>query len=350
MFLGNREQILSAIRSLIHAHDASYGVAVAFWGNGSETLIPHECAGRLICNLSHPGTNPYAVERVMAQPGIRIRQSSRLHAKVVVSSVGAVVGSANFSDAALGFEGQSLGLDEAGVLISPESGEFKQALDWFDSTWDKSVDIEACDLAKAKKNWGARGFPAEPIKKAKPQTDEVELQTITTHIPNEDRPELYESDLFDDKPLRPVKLNKKSSSIGTESSHKHENRLRMANADIQWIFDSLIGNRSGAEKLKSLPKDWRRYATSHAVNIIWTAIGEKAQTNIDGFPMVDDPQFIVERAKQLRTYDHVYNFLEKLADDDVRGVKDSVRWGAKAALGQITAPCFASRTLSRHSK
>ncbi|UVM36038.1 phospholipase D family protein [Pseudomonas sp. B21-017] len=350
MFLGSREQILSAIKDLIQAPDADYGVAVAFWGNGSEALIPRQGAGRLICNLSHPGTNPYAVERIMAQPGIRMRQSSRLHAKVVVSNAGAIVGSANFSDAALGFEGQALGWNEAGVLLDPERDEFKQALDWFESTWDKAAEIEATDLVAAKEIWSARGFPDKPVKEDEPKTEEAEVQTVRAPMPNEDTPELYESDLFDDKPLKPVKLKKEFSSSSKESLPKYENKLRMANADIQWLFDNLISNRSEEEQLNGLPKDWRRYSTSHAANIIWIATGHKAQTNIDGFPVVGEPEFIVDRAKQLKTYDHVYNFLERLADEKVSGVKASVRYGAKEALRQITAPCLTSRTRSEPSK
>ncbi|MCL8332477.1 MULTISPECIES: phospholipase D family protein [Pseudomonas] len=317
MFLGSREQILSAIKNLIQAPDADYGVAVAFWGNGSEALIPRQGAGRLICNLSHPGTNPYAVERIMAQPGIRMRQSSRLHAKVVVSNAGAIVGSANFSDAALGFEGQALGWTEAGVLLDPERDEYKQVLDWFRSTWEKAAEVAETDLATAKENWKARGLPEAPVPLPSVSTSESKPE-VTIPEPSDRAPELYEEDIFEKKPFLRTSAN----------------QMRMVSDTLQGLFDeSVLGIECGSRDTK--PKDKERYASAHAAHILWTASGQISSTNIAGISVFRNPEDVAARSREMGTFDLVLSFIERLAHDTTLPVKPSIRYWAKIAHKQI---------------
>lgn len=109
-------------------------LAVAFIGSEWERLIGNYFGPiRLICWLTHPGTDPDAVRSLMLRKGTQVRQRTGLHTKVYLApELGAVVGSANLSHSALA-ERRGLPQCEAAVRVSDEL-LVKEIGNWFDSS------------------------------------------------------------------------------------------------------------------------------------------------------------------------------------------------------------------------
>ena len=99
----------------------SLDAAVAFVGRDWADIIgTFSGRVRVICWLSSPNTNPYAVDQMMTRKNICVRQLSAMHAKVYIlkgESPRCVVGSANLTGAALSEENAS-GQYEAAVEVS----------------------------------------------------------------------------------------------------------------------------------------------------------------------------------------------------------------------------------------
>jgi PLD-like domain len=152
-FLRNPPEIRKAIRNL--QDGKRLDLAVAFVGaDWHEMLSDYEGKLRLICWLSSTNTNPDSVEALMSRPNTDVRQRDAMHCKVYLSpSVGAVVGSANLSKAALAADDNS-GQDEAAVMITlpPIVAEIET---WFEDLWNDHETrlIEKADLAAAKDSW-----------------------------------------------------------------------------------------------------------------------------------------------------------------------------------------------------
>lgn len=130
--------------------------AVAFWGRGAEDRIPKAQIknAKLICNLESGGTNPFEISKLI-ESGAEVRMHPRLHAKVYVSSKGAIVTSANMSANGLGFEGsEQAHWIEAGTSLR----ETANVEEWFSRLWESKttepVTPEA--LKKAKEAWKLR--------------------------------------------------------------------------------------------------------------------------------------------------------------------------------------------------
>ena len=130
-------------------------IAVAFWGAQSESLFEGFSGEHLqiICNLSMGGSNPTIIEKLMTIENVEVRQLDQLHAKLVLSDNGMVVGSANMSANGLGFEGEeSDGFFELGVYIT-DSILLTDTAHWFDNKWNRARKISEQDIEVAKKKW-----------------------------------------------------------------------------------------------------------------------------------------------------------------------------------------------------
>jgi hypothetical protein len=118
-------------------------------------LGDHRRKLRVICWLSSTNTNPYAIEDMMKRhPNTELRQRDSMHCKVYVSpSIGAVVGSANLSKAALSEEEIS-GQDEAAISLTDPT-ILNQIEEWFGNLWNDphTRPIHESDLAAAKDSW-----------------------------------------------------------------------------------------------------------------------------------------------------------------------------------------------------
>ena len=106
-----------AIQQLFGDHRRRRVAVVAFVGVDADTYLPHPRGIQLYCWPKAGGTNPDAV-RSLIKLGVKAHFVDRLHAKVFwASGKGAVIGSANLTNNALG-DG---GLIEAAVYLPPGS-------------------------------------------------------------------------------------------------------------------------------------------------------------------------------------------------------------------------------------
>lgn len=132
--------------------------AVAFWGKGADTMICPRAGqrARLICNVDSGATNPQVIKALRDKPGVTIRQSDKLHAKVIAGAKKALVGSANFSANGLNLEGSEQSWwDEAG-LLTEDPGQIAAIHQWFAGQWDAARDISDKDLQLAQLRWSQR--------------------------------------------------------------------------------------------------------------------------------------------------------------------------------------------------
>jgi len=142
---------------LSDAQDVS--MAVAFWGAGSETIFKNYKGKppRIICNLALGGTNPKAIRELKKKwKGAEIRQLDNLHAKLVLTGSGMIVGSANISSNGLGLEdGETAGFRELGI-VSKDAKQLEAAHTWFAKLWKASDEIEESHLIDAQRAWEER--------------------------------------------------------------------------------------------------------------------------------------------------------------------------------------------------
>lgn len=162
------ERLQRAIGEILREDD--FICAVAFWGKGASARLSKREANakrpKIICNLETGGTNPYEIETLMGNASHsygEVRQSKNLHAKVFLAADRAVVGSANVSTNGLGIEGASAAKwIEAGVLIN-DPVQLKRISAWLETEWEKSEEIEASHLVKARDRWFRRQMASGPI-------------------------------------------------------------------------------------------------------------------------------------------------------------------------------------------
>ncbi|MFV3089357.1 phospholipase D-like domain-containing protein [Pseudomonas sp. GW6] len=132
-------------------------IAVAFWGQGAELLIPQ--AGkklRILCNLAMGGTNPKVIRDLRAYSSVEIKALNRLHAKVMIGDQRAIIGSANCSANGLNYEGDELkGWYEAGYRID-DVIQLEHMQAWFDSLWAEALPITESMLNDASRIWSQR--------------------------------------------------------------------------------------------------------------------------------------------------------------------------------------------------
>ena len=151
------ENYQEAINSVL-ATTGELFVAVAFWGRGAEQLFSASAARRLkiVCNLRSGATNPDTIEALRRYKNIQLRQHDRLHAKVMVSDSGAVIGSANLSCNGLNLEGEEVqGWEEAG-FFTREAEHIAETKQWFDTMWRESQAVTPDDLDAARRLWTQR--------------------------------------------------------------------------------------------------------------------------------------------------------------------------------------------------
>lgn len=147
-------------------------VAVAFWGEGSDALLalPGNKPVRVVCNLSSGGTNPEPIAQLLRQ-GVNVRQLDDLHAKVVLGTDAALVGSANFSTNGLQLEGPEVaGWSEAG-LMTTTGADLREIAQWFDAEWARACPIEVHDLKRALAAWKRRRAARPTVKQVKSLAD-----------------------------------------------------------------------------------------------------------------------------------------------------------------------------------
>ena len=128
-------------------------IAVAFWGRGALKLLGLKAGQdlQIICNLSHPGCNPFVVEELMRLK-IKVWSNPRLHAKIYVTDTLGILGSSNASSNGLTVEdGPALGWLEANVAGTAPSF-VKDVKDRFTEIMDDVVTtlVRPADIKRAK--------------------------------------------------------------------------------------------------------------------------------------------------------------------------------------------------------
>lgn len=158
---------LAEVKKLVQVSER-LDIAVAFWGEGSDALIVPATnrAARIICNLSSGGTNPTPIRKLI-ELGFVVKQQNDLHAKVILSTDVAIVGSANLSTNGLQLEGgESAGWSEAGVLVTT-SEELRDIARWFEAEWSRAREITTSHLDSAEAAWLLRRKARPKLKQAK---------------------------------------------------------------------------------------------------------------------------------------------------------------------------------------
>ncbi len=143
-FLSNPAHIRGAIGTLAR-ESKRMDLAVAFVGRDwNDSLANFQGNLRVICWLSSTNTNPRAVRQLIKRSNTKVRQRDGMHAKVYLTNLGVVVGSANLSAKALS-EMEQNGQDEAAVLLEDKIS--RDAIGkWFRTLWT------AADTRKITKN------------------------------------------------------------------------------------------------------------------------------------------------------------------------------------------------------
>lgn len=255
MFISSHEY-LGQLTALINASDR-LDIAVAFWGEASVSLL--QAAGdkpvRIICNLASGGTNPRPIKRLLEQ-GINLRQLDDLHAKVVLGTDKALVGSANFSTNGLQLEdSEAGGWSEAGLLTSSAT-DLRAIGQWFDAEWDRARPVEAADLERSLIAWEIRRANRPELRRAR---------TITDLKPAEVKDRQFYVIIWSEKPSEGASaIYEQVVSQATEKAHFEQSLLGKLDFYEGWpempkegVFLSFKSHLNGGYRCDGV---WRRMA------------------------------------------------------------------------------------------
>lgn len=134
-FLANTAEIRKAIHGLA-LNAESLDLAVAFIGPEWQRLLANYPGPiRAICWLTHPATDPDAVESLMNRENTFVKQRNGLHTKVYLApKLGAVVGSANLSRPALADLVNAPQCEAAALVEEPKL--VAEMSHWFSILWN----------------------------------------------------------------------------------------------------------------------------------------------------------------------------------------------------------------------
>ena len=127
--------------------------AVAFWSDtGVSKVFPRGVPknARIFCDISMGSTSADALEALQAPNNPNLRHSVRMHAKVFISNMGLVVGSANASASALGNGDGPASNTEAGIFHLPDTTAWESAVAWFDQFFKTSPKVSDEEVEWAK--------------------------------------------------------------------------------------------------------------------------------------------------------------------------------------------------------
>lgn len=231
-------------------------LAVAFWGDGAESLLPTGKRYRIICNLSKGGTNPSVIRKLMMYPRIDVKHSPALHAKVLVGPSGCLIGSANFSSSAIGFNSLPT-WQEVDVFLPSSDGRFNETQDWFWDQWRNAFPIREPDLRHAEQQWSLRKRLFDELSdQSSPAVESIGSKYVLT-----------ESDLF--KPFI-----------------TGQNKIRMASTSMEALFHLLEPDTD--KTMIRIP--------ALVSNILWTFYGQAISTKIPERLEFQLPAHVWERA------------------------------------------------------
>ena len=155
-FLPNPPSIRAALHGLSQK-SGKLDIAVAFVGSDWWDLLSNFSGRiRVVCWLSSTNTNPRAVADMIERGHIQVKQHDSMHAKIYLAPhLGAIVGSANLSKAALTHI-DTAGQSEAAVLVRDQVA-MSAITSWFQGLWTapETRKITKADLVSATRAWDA---------------------------------------------------------------------------------------------------------------------------------------------------------------------------------------------------
>lgn len=150
--------------------------AVAFLGGKAPEILGKK-GGRIICNLDSNGTNPNAVETLIAEKKFEVKKLSDLHAKIYIGDAYGIVSSSNLSANGLGLEDDEVnGWREAGYKVT-NNNEISRMREWFEVLWNDASVISEKDINLAKSKWleHRKNRPFQTSQKKKSFLEELKL-------------------------------------------------------------------------------------------------------------------------------------------------------------------------------
>jgi hypothetical protein len=130
--------------------------AVAFWGTGAAIKLFRNgrppVNARIICDLAMGGSNPKELRALGAPANKGLRHLPGLHAKVYLSDLGLITGSANASNNGIGFL-ETPGLIEAATFHPPKTDPYRAASHWFEAIWGQAQAVDEPALDRANTAW-----------------------------------------------------------------------------------------------------------------------------------------------------------------------------------------------------
>jgi hypothetical protein len=158
-FIAGRE--LTAVMRQTVKEGKEIKAAIAYWGADALKLLglnPRRSNVKAICCLQKGKSDP----AVVAKFEKRIRQNDRLHAKVLWTPVGAIVGSANASSNGLPEEeDRANSLIEAGIYVD-DANTLKSINSWFEAQFKRARHVTKRDLKLAKEARDQRVWGKSP--------------------------------------------------------------------------------------------------------------------------------------------------------------------------------------------
>lgn len=260
MLLASAIEIRSKLTELVSRQKPEDPIlaAVAYWGDGSQDLFPVNQDIRLLCRLEN-GTNPYAIKEFRKRNPDTVKQNPRLHAKIVITSNGAILSSANMSANGLWLDSQKNGWHEIGMLIKPETLEYSHLKAIFWELWcdENSEMVTRADIDRA-------------------------IQALS-----QDRHGNHETDRS---------LGGFINTSGQEVFFRHgeidlaRQNIKMASDKIERLLGEYIPDDRPQENSK---------IAAFAANVMWTALGREIENNLPPKRMFMDVCEVLERAKSI---------------------------------------------------
>ena len=274
IFLKDPPSIRKVIYELLSGKQLD--MAVAFVGADWEDMLgDYKGKVRVICWLSSTNTNPYAVRALRKRDQTTVKQRNSMHCKVYFApGIGAVVGSANLTKAALN-ESDTAGQDEAAIFISGTSA-LSDIKAWFGEMWrdkhdTKSIEdadikaaIDAYKRAKAaRQKAGLKGKPPRTREPAVPPLPKTLNATLLKYARQAGLVDLHEdmgeyiNTLGSLNPEHLTATQRDNlvdliiSWTGHPGSYKRIRKAPIANVrkGLQLLFDQSIDLQSRLEKL-----------------------------------------------------------------------------------------------------
>ena len=149
------------------ANQSTASLAVAFWGKGaaSKFKITKPTDIRIICNLESGACNPDEIEKMRAL--VQIKTHPRLHAKVYITSKGAIIGSSNASANGLAISAEDAKAWNEANIVTDDSVIMERLREWFERMWKQAHSIKTHDIERARQLWKIRRQLAPAQRKGK---------------------------------------------------------------------------------------------------------------------------------------------------------------------------------------